>query len=281
MTRARKRIMTWIFILLSLYVVYCGLLFFFQAKLIFPASMAGPPSETLPTADTVVIERSTEEGTTTAWFVLAPGSDNGKDEPKPLAVFFHGNAELIDHQHAIIDLYHGLGIHVLLVEYRGYGHSDGTPSQDHIVTDSVAVLEGVLKREGVDADSLILHGRSIGGGLAAQVALQTDAAALIVESTFASVSGMALRYGAPPFLVRSPLNTEQAFEELGLPILIMHGKADAMIPVSQAQKLEAAAADARLVLFDAHHNSLPNGSEVLLYRQEINDLLKRAGVFPE
>ena len=202
-----KRIMTWLILLLSLYVVYCGLLFFFQTKLIFPASMAGQAAQTLPTRDTQVIPFPTDEGTTTAWLVPAAAGDT----PAPLAMFFHGNAELIDHQRAIIDLYHGMGVHVLMVEYRGYGHSEGTPSQQHIVADSVAVLDQVLKRKDVDADKLVLHGRSIGGGLAAQVALQTEPKALIVENTFTSVSGMAIRYGVPPLYRDQPAEVGTGF----------------------------------------------------------------------
>ena len=269
--------MTWLITLLSLYLVYCGLLFFFQSKLIFPASMAGQAGNALPTGDTEVIELSTNQGTTIAWLVLAADENT----PAPLAVFFHGNAELIDHQRAIIDLYHGMGVHVLMVEYRGYGHSEGTPSQKHIVADSVAVLKEVLKREAIDADKLVLHGRSIGGGLATQVALQVEPAALVVESTFTSVSGMAMRYGVPPFIVTSPLKSEKAFAELDLPILIMHGKDDTIVPVSHGQKLEAAASDATLVLFDAGHNDLPNGLEIATYRSEVHDHLVHAGVIGE
>ncbi|MBX2851775.1 MAG: alpha/beta hydrolase [Phycisphaeraceae bacterium] len=276
MSSIRKRITTWLITLLSLYVIYCGLLFLFQTKLIFPASMAGLPSKTLPTVDTEVIELTTDEGTTAAW--LVPHPDWRISGPAPLAVFFHGNAELIGRQHGIIDLYHGLGIHVLMVEYRGYGHSDGTPSEAHIVADSLAVLEEVLGRDGVDVSRLVLHGRSVGGGIAAQVALQTDPAALIVESTFRSVSSMALRYGAPPFIVTSPLKSEDAFEEIDTPILIMHGRHDTIVPVGHASKLEAAADDARVLLFDAGHNDLPNGDEITVYRGEIEEHLKRAGV---
>lgn len=276
--------MTWLIILSSLYAIYCGLLFFFQTKLIFPASMAGQPGGTLPTADTEVIELPTDEGMTTAWLVpltpvqYSPGQKGDSDQPRPLAVFFHGNAELIDHQSAIIDLYHGLGMHVLLIEYRGYGHSDGTPSEDHIVADSVAVLADVLKRGDVHATKLVLHGRSIGGGLAAQVALQTRPAALIVESTFTSVSGMAMRYGVPPFIVTSPLRSEQALKQLDLPTLIMHGEHDTIVPVSHAHTLDDAANDSTLVMFDAGHNDLPNGLETAMYRGEVHDLLVRAGV---
>ncbi|MEM9108792.1 MAG: alpha/beta hydrolase [Planctomycetota bacterium] len=273
----RRRIMPWFFILLSLYIVYCGLLFFFQTKLIFPAGMAGEPGKALPTPQTEVIELPTEQGTTVAW--LVPPVELEEDNPAPLVVFFHGNAELIDHQRAIINLYHDLGIGVLMVEYRGYGHSEGTPSQEHIVADTLAVLKIVLKRDDVDASRLILHGRSIGGGLGAQVALQTDPAALIVESTFTSVSGMAMRFGVPPFIVTSPLKTESAFKQLACPILIMHGQRDSVIPTRHARDLETAASDATLVLFDAGHNDLPNGIEVGKYRSQVHDHLMRAGVF--
>lgn len=268
--------MPWLITLVLLYLAYCGVLFFFQNKLIFPASMAGQPNTTLPTQRTEVIMLETKQGTTVAWFVPAP--DAYDVSPAPLAMFFHGNAELIDHQRGIIDLYHGLGMNVLMVEYRGYGHSEGTPSQQHIVADSVAVLNQVLERGDVDADKLVLHGRSIGGGLATQVALKCKPSALIVESTFTSVTDMARRYGIPPFVVKSPLSSIDAFEQLDMPILIMHGWEDQIIPPKHAKQLFNAAPSTRLVMFDAHHNNLPTPQQAPLYHQSIQDMLNQAGL---
>lgn len=270
--------MTWLILLVSLYVIYCGLLFFFQTALIFPASMAGRPSGALPTVDTEVLVLPTEQGETVAWLVPAPR--NELDRPAPLAVFFHGNAELIDHQQTIIDLYHDFGVHVLMVEYRGYGQSEGTPSEAHIVADSIALIEDVLERDSVDRERLVLHGRSIGGGLATQVARRTRPSALIVESTFTSVSGMAMRYGIPPFLVTSPLKSQEAFLELDVPILIMHGKHDSIVPVSHARKLKAASRDATLLLFESDHNDLPSAPEANAYRAAIRFLLEKSSVLP-
>lgn len=268
--------MTWLIIFVGLYFVYCGLLFFFQTKLIFPADMAGQPGTVLPTKQTERMTLATNEGETVAWFIPVPG--NGIDSPSPIAVFFHGNAELMDQQQSIVRLYHTLGVSVFMVEYRGYGHSEGTPSERHIVADAVAVLEQVLARDDVDASQLILHGRSIGGGMAAQVARQITPAALIVESTFKSASGMAWRYGAPPFLVRSPLRSARAFEQLDLPILIMHGKQDQIVPLAHAHALEKAGRQTTLVLFEADHNSLPNGKEVFKYEQAVRKHLIEAGI---
>lgn len=271
--------MTWLIILLSLYVVYCGLLYFFQGKLLFPARFAGPAGDTLPTAETERLLLGTDEGDTIAWFVPAPGSSDAS--PAPLAVFFHGNAELIDQQRPIIDLYHDLGVSVLMVEYRGYGHSGGTPSEKHIVADTLAVLEGVLERDDVDAEKLVLHGRSIGGGLATQVALRTDPRALIVESTFKSIAGMSWRYGVPPFLVTNPLRSDRAFEQLDIPILIMHGQDDQIVPVAQAKALDAIAKQPTLVVFDADHNTLPTPGQAALYAESVREHLTDAGVLPE
>ncbi len=273
--------MVYLILIIGLYTAYCGLLYFNQTKLIFPAAFAGRPGAALPTMTTQTIELETEQGKTVAWFVPAPGSGNDADQPKPLAVFLHGNAELIDHQGPAIDLYHALGVSVLLVEYRGYGHSQGTPSQKHIVADTLAILHQVLERDEVDAARLILHGRSIGGGLATQVALQTSPIALIVESTGTSVAGMAWRYGAPPFLVTSPLRTQLAFKKLDCPILIMHGRNDDIFPLHHAHTLQKAGKQTTLVLFDAEHNTLPGPGQEKLYQASVAEHLRRAGVIGE
>ena len=149
-----------------------------------------------------------------------------------MVVFLHGNAELIDHQYAIVDLYHAQGISVLLPEFRGYGHSAGSPSQAHIVADVVAFYDLAIALPQVDAQRIVIHGRSIGGGVAAQLADQRACNALIVESTGASVAAMAWRYGIPPFIVRSPFHSARVFRGLDVPVLIMHGQDDEVFRTS-------------------------------------------------
>ena len=270
--------MSWLIILIAMYFIYCGIVFFFQGALIFPNTMAGKPSDALPTEDTELIEYSTDEGTTVAWLIPAPDSEVDDDTTYPLAVFLHGNAELIDYQQPIMELYRRQGLALLLIEYRGYGHSDGTPSQQHIVDDAVSIIGHVLNRDEIDPARLVLHGRSIGGMLSAQVALQTKPNALIVESCGTSVADMSWRFGIPPFLVTSPLRTEKAFKQLDIPILIMHGKDDEIFPLANAHALDNAAKQSTLVVFDASHNTLPMPNEATLYEQSVNEHLKKAGV---
>jgi len=278
----RQRIRTYCVLLVGLYVVYCGLLFFFQHKLIFPADMAGVPSATAAKFyRPEVIELATDEGVTRGWYLPAPDEAGLGDGPRPLVVFFHGNAELIDHQSAIIEMYHAMGISVLLPEYRGYGISEGSPSEKHIVGDATVMLERVLARPEIDRERVVLHGRSIGGGMAAQAAdrLQAEGrkpAAVIVESTFVSASGMAWKYGVPPMLVRSPLRTGEVFERSAYPILIMHGKYDGIIPVSHAHELLKLAPNGKLLILEYGHGIPPQ--DVPLYEQALRMHLDEAGV---
>lgn len=257
-----------------IYLVYCGLLFFFQHKLIFPTSAAGVASPQPFHRDAEVLTVETEEGKTLGWFIPAPGSS--EDNPAPLVVFLHGNAELIDHQPGIVQIYHAQGVSVLLPEYRGYGDCDGTPCQAHIVPDVVAFYDQAVARPDVDPDRVVIHGRSIGGAVAAQLADRRPCVALIVESTGTSVASQAWRYGAPPFLVRSPFHTKRVVESLDVPVLIMHGEHDRVFKYQHARDLLAAARHGTLVPFNAGHG-MP-GSDFARYEDAITHHLGVAGV---
>lgn len=308
-TTRKRRWLPWyargVLYILALYVLYCGLLFFYQTKLIFPADLAGVSagSPFLPTGEVLTLE--TEQGTSVAWFFPAPapgsgsgqashpGGMEGSEAARPVVVFLHGNAELIDHQRDIVEMYHALGVSVLLPEYRGYGGagasggtsggasgggSAGSPSQAHLVSDAVAFYDRVVVRGDVDADRVVIHGRSIGAGVAAQLADRRACVALIVESAGTSVARKAWGYGVPPFVVRSPFDTERVFRTLGVPVLIMHGEHDVIFRYREARDLLAAAPNAVLVPFDAGHDDLGTGAERQRYLDAVAGHLATAGV---
>jgi len=293
-TSNRRRKLPWyarcVLYVVVIYLVYCALLFFFQHKLIFPTSAAGEASPAPFHRDTQVLEVETDEGTTVGWFIPAPApapgngrGDTGETDasPRPLVVILHGNAELIDHQMGLVQFYHAQGVSVLLPEYRGYGGagggSDGSPSQQHIVADVVALYDLAVARPDVDASKIIIHGRSIGGAIGAQLADRRPCAAVVVESTGTSVAGQAWRYGVPPFLVRSPFHTVRVFRELDVPVLILHGEYDRVFTYRHAEALHACSRDSTLVKFNAGHG-LPTNTEIGLYEDAIRAHLEKAGV---
>jgi hypothetical protein len=255
-------------------------LYFQQDRILFP----GDPYATGPFApystDTVVLRLPIEQGgQAVAWFVPAPGVNN--QEPGPVVIFFHGNAETIYFLDRIIEGYHRLGCSVLLPEYRGYGESSGNPSQRAIGLDAVRFYDELIKRADVDRARIVFHGRSLGGGVAADLAMRRRPSALILQSTFASVTSMARRYAYPPFLVRNPFRTDRAVARLDVPLLIFHGTRDEIIPVSHGRRLRDLAPKAAYIEFDCGHNDFPGPGNDATYWSDIAKFLRQSGVIKE
>ena len=259
------------------YVAWCATLYFVQDNLIFLADKAPQPQPLLYSATTEEIERLVENGDrAVAWFVPATTLPaNGKG---PAVVFFHGNAEIIDYKDDMIAGFRRLGLSVLLPEFRGYGRSSGKPSEDAIVSDAVYFYDWLKERPDVDRDRIVIHGCSLGGGVAGQLAARRRPAVLVLESTFTSLAAMARRLYAPMFLAKHPFRTDRVLESLDVPVLIMHGMRDDVIPVSHARKLRSIASDATYVEYDCAHNDFPGTQNEEAYWVAIESFLVRGGV---
>jgi fermentation-respiration switch protein FrsA (DUF1100 family) len=263
--------------LLVAYVAWCAVLFFWQDSMIFPRYGAAPPLAAPPFANTEIIRLAVDGGgQMEGWFIPASGRDASK--PGPLVVYCHGNAETIDGQRWFVENYGRMGCSVFLPEYRGYGRSPGEPSEKAIVDDCVRFCDEVFKRPDVDRGRIAIHGRSLGGGVAAQIAARHKPAALILESTFTSVASFSQRYMVPEFLVRHPFRTDQVLRGLDVPILIIHGNRDTIVPVEHGRQLSRLAPKAVYVEYDCGHNDSPGPGNETNYWDSIQTLLVRSGV---
>jgi len=258
-----------------LYTIYCGVLYFAQDSLMFPRDMAPAPLKFPTDKATLEWERLRDDGSRgVAWFIPAPNAS--PDNPRPVVIFFHGNAEIIDHQVRQIEGCRRLGCSLLLPEYPGYGRADGAPSQASIMEDAEYFYNELLRRRDVDAARIYLHGRSVGGGPAAQLAARHRPAALILESTFTSLASFADGYWAPRFLVRHPFHTDDVVSTLTSPILIMHGRRDSIVPFRHAQALRDLATQSTHVGFvdyDCDHNDFPGRDNEEDYWRSIETFL--------
>ena len=267
--------------ILVAYAAWCIGLYFFQGKLIFPAYAApeAPADPRLPGDRATRIEFEIETGgSVEAWF--SPTLAASPDNPAPAVIFCHGNAEIIDQHAAMVAGYRKLGCSVLLPEYRGYGRCAGTPSEKGIVADVIRFHDLLAEREDVDASRIIIHGRSLGGGVAAQLAARRTPAVLILESTFTSVAIMAHRYLVPTFIARHPFRTDHVIPELDVPILIFHGTRDRIIPVKHGRQLRDLTPGARYIEYDCGHNDFPGPGNEREYWDEIRTFLVDADIIP-
>lgn len=239
-----------------LYVVYAAALFAFQDTLIYPRFLLRD-ERSAPLAPGVTrLDREIAAGEKVHAWLLMPTRE--RDHAARLVVFFHGNGESAGSNIAFVRHYRDAGFAVLIPEYRGYAGAAGTPLEAGIVDDAVWFVDRARRDPRVDDQRLVLHGRSLGGGVAAQVALKRPPGALILQSSFTSVASFARGKLVPEFLVRSPYRTDAALRTLECPVLILHGTEDTIVPVAHARANAKIARHATLVEMPGGHNDFPH-----------------------
>ncbi|QQR89723.1 MAG: alpha/beta hydrolase [Myxococcales bacterium] len=226
-----------------------------QRTFIFPKHLA-PAKEQRPDPGYDVERWYREEGqlSVEAWF--AP-CHHRAEEKLPLVVFAHGNAELIDQWLEPLDWYRNNGFHLFLPEYRGYGRSTGKATEANILSDMVYFLEKLKKDPRIDASRILFHGRSLGGGVVCALAEVVPPAAMVVQSTFTSIPNVVRKFLVPSWLVLDRFDNQTRLESLDLPVLIVHGTKDKLIPFSHAQRLKRCVKKGKLIAYDADHNDCP------------------------
>lgn len=281
-------------ILTLAYLGWCAVLYSKQDSLIFLTNQAGPGTPQLPhRRDFEQVWITAPDGVKVeGWFFHATIATKAEPAaPHPCIVIFHGNGDLIDNAQDYGDFFLSLGLNVLLIEYRGYGRSGGMstpdgsprgePSEHAIVDDSLLFLDWLSARKDVLPNKIVLYGRSIGTGVAAQVAARRSSppAAIILESPFSSVAAFAAGFGAPAILLKHPFRTDKALPPLaasGLPVLILHSRADQVISFSHAERLKALMPTATLVETTGIHYTSPLDQPAC--EQAIHGFLDRAKI---
>ncbi len=186
------------------------------------------------------------------WYI--PRKDSNK-----VLLFFHGNAGNISHRGASIAIFHRLGLNVLIIDYRGYGKSQGDPDEAGLYRDADAAWHYLTGERGVDKNNIIIFGRSLGGSVATRLAADVQPAALILESTFSSARDMAktlfpIIYRL--FIFRYRFNSMDRIKKIDCPLLLLHSPEDEIIPFHIGEKLFNAAVEPKqLVKMKGDHNN--------------------------
>jgi len=265
------KIATWsIFI----YLAYLGLMFLMQRQMMFPCGLIEVPKESLDIPGLERIWIHTSFGKVETWFL--PLSDKYGSKPTPVVMFAHGNGELIDFWPQELKNFNRMGLGVLLVEYPGYGRSEGSPSQATVEETFIAAYDALAARKDVDASKIILFGRSLGGGAVCALAAQRPTAALILMSTFTSARSFASKYLAPKFMVRDPFDNLTAVKSYPGPVLVMHGRFDEVIPYRHGVSLNQVARHSKLITYPSGHNDCPPNWDV--FWQDVASFLQDAGI---
>ncbi len=199
-------------------------------------------------------------------------------ENQPIILFLHGNAQEVYSWSLIRQELAPLNCRLLLIDYHGYGKSEGSPHEEGLYMDGRAALEWIGKM-GVETSDIIVFGKSLGGGVACEIAQDLPLRALILESTFTSLERVARRL-FPMLPAGIPLSESYSsidkISRARCPVMIIHGEQDELIPVQEGLDLYQAAPEPKelYLVRGAGHNdvSLVAGRE---YSNKISDFLKK------
>jgi len=219
------------------YAVVAALVWLLQEKLIFYPRDPAPAPPAPPGWRLEEVLHVAADGTRLAGVLVLPPVERA-----PLVIYFGGNAEEVTAYAPDAERTYGSRA-VLLVNYRGYGRSAGRPGEKALVADGIELYDWAARRPDIDAQRIALHGRSLGTGVAVQVAAARPARCVLLTSPFASLVDVAREvYPWLPvgMLMRHRFDSAALAPRLRMPALILVGDADDLVPPHHSDKLAAA-----------------------------------------
>lgn len=245
------------------------LVFLFQSRLVFFPDTAREFSAT-PQTHGLAFEsaqiRTADGETLHGWWIPAEGGSPTREsrtqepptqEPptrgsttRGIVLLFHGNAGNISHRIDYAQMFNRMGYACLLVDYRGYGKSSGSPSEEGTYQDALAAWNWLQSRGAKPAD-VVIAGESLGGGVASWLAAQHPPRALLLMSAFTSIPDLAAKiYPFLPVRLISRITYDNLanLRRIKVPLLVAHSRDDEVVPFAHGEALYAAAGEPKQFL---------------------------------
>lgn len=245
---------------------------YFVEKLAFlPEKVDAYPS--ISSAHTEDYWLTTDDGLRLHSFYLA------NSQSDKLILFFHGNAGNAYSRLAHANKLYDMGFNVLVLDYRGYGKSEGEPSEQGIYLDALSAYNAALADKGITKENIYLYGRSIGSTVAVELSSQYPVAATVLIAPLSSGRAMAKQMGLGwlSWLVDGVFDNLAKAKNIDSPVLIIHGGQDTIVPVDQGQSLFNAISHQSKEIIIAHrsgHNDIQHSDEIDFW-QIINDFYNK------
>lgn len=265
----RKKIKRWIIVLLLIYIAIGAVLYFVQEKLVFkpealPASYVFAFKQPFEEVNLAV---NAQKNINIIKFTVADSVRKG------LVLYFHGNRSNVTHYADRVNDFTNNGYEVWMADYPGFGKSTGTISEQALYEDAMMLYQ--MARAQFGKDSIILYGRSLGSGIAAQLASVRDCKQLVLETPYYSMDRLMSNYTLIypiSWISDYHLPTNTYLKEVIAPVTVFHGTNDGLIPYRHARQLKAGHPNINLVTIEkGEHNNL---NTFPVFQQTLNNLLQ-------
>jgi len=248
----KSRVMDFLYyIIISILVVYAlmsAYLYLFQRSILYipVKEMSAPANYGLTNMEEVKIK--TNDGINlTAWYAKPK-------EKESVMLYLHGNAGNLGDRTEKISNYLNAGFGILALSWRGFGSSEGEPSEQGLYNDARSAIK-YLQNLGYKDKQIFLYGESLGSGVAVQMATEHDFLALILEAPYTSISNRAAElypYIPVKLLLKDHFDSISKISKVKTPVLIFHGYLDDVMPISHGRRMLEAANEPKEVRFFEH-----------------------------
>jgi fermentation-respiration switch protein FrsA (DUF1100 family) len=259
-------------VLFGAYLILLGLMLSFQERLAFPAPKHPLPSpQSVGILDAESITVTTTDGVTLRGWYLHPSPPPPDSQKAPGLLWFYGNMEVVGALAPLVRELRPPGTAMVMLDYRGYGTSEGRPTEPGLYLDAEAAWEYITGREEVDPERVSVYGRSLGSAPALFLTEEHPVHSVILDSPYTNARDMTAKHYwyLPRFMLRLRLDNLTRARALRVPLLVFHGTDDDIVPPWMGKAVAEAAANGKLVTFEgAGHNDMYDvaGSR---YREEL------------
>ena len=250
--KPRKLILQIIFWILVIYFILLAYLFIFQRNLMYH------PQENNYSGDKIEVEIEKVQ-IQTADNISLLGWFHKKDLKKfKTVVYFHGNAGSLENRIHKLNHFKNMNVNFLIIAWRGFSGNLGKPSENALYEDGKSAINW-LKNKGLSDSDLIIYGESLGTGIATEVSQNKKYAGLILETPFTSMIAAAKNfypYIPVSLILKDKYKNDEKIKNINIPVLVMHGEKDQIVPFSMGQKMFDLANDPKSSYFTKHDDHM-------------------------
>ena len=254
---------TGILALVSFYVLLLIVMFFFQNSLLYHPSVNNYVQDQVarePNEIEKVKITTKDKIDLVGWFY------NKNLENFKTILFFHGNAGSLENRTYKLNYFKDLNLNFLIIAWRGFNGNKGKPNEIGLYEDAESAIRW-LKMKGINEKNIILYGESLGTGVAVEIAQNKNYAGIILESPFTSMVNMGKKYYPffpVRFLLKDKFESYKKIANISVPVLVMHGKVDKIVPFHMGKKIYELANEPKYSYFSEYDDHMMEYNEKLL-----------------
>ena len=251
--------------IVAIYSIVLIFLFFFQRNLMYHPDENNYSGDNLEVNIEKVSIETTDNINLLGWF------HNKNLKSYKTIVYFHGNAGTLENRIHKLNHFKDMDVNFLIIAWRGFSGNKGKPSEEGLYTDGASAINW-LKEKGLKEEDIIIYGESLGTGVATEIAQNKNFSGIILESPFTSMIDLGQKhYPIFPvkFLLKDKYESEKKIKNINIPVLVMHGEADQIVPFWMLKKIFNLASEPKYSYFTKYDYHMMNYDDKLINKIEL------------